>query len=67
MISLEMPQDVRAYILEYQGKKKASSGLGHYSQQQAIIAIIREHKEKNDGIPKGQKEANPTSETHEGS
>jgi hypothetical protein len=45
MITLDMPAEIRNYVLEFQGKKKAASGLGHYSQQQAIIAIIREHKD----------------------
>lgn len=45
MINLEMPEDVHTYIREYQGRKKVNNKTGFYSQQQAIIAIIREHME----------------------
>lgn len=45
MITFDMPKDVRAYVLEYQAKIKGEKALGQYSQQQAIIAIIRDHKE----------------------
>jgi len=45
MISLNMPDDIRNYVLKIQGERKAATGMGHYSQQQAIIHIIREHKD----------------------
>jgi hypothetical protein len=50
MINIDMPEDVRRYVLEYQAKIKGEKGRGQYSQQDAIIAIIRDHKiltEKN--------------------
>lgn len=56
MISLTMPPDVRQHVLDIQGKKKCSAGLGHYSQQQAIYAIIREHKEFTDVSQRTSKE-----------
>lgn len=52
MITLTMPADIRQYVLELQGKMKASKGLGHYSQQHTILHIIREHKELTDESPK---------------
>jgi len=52
MISLTMPSDVRTIVLEYQGKKKASTGLGHYSQQHCIISIIREYKDQKERLEK---------------
>lgn len=57
MIPLTMPPDVREHVLGFQGKKKASSGLGHYSQQQAIYAIIREHKEFTEAVVQNKKDA----------
>lgn len=45
MINLEMPEDVHTYIRQFQGNMKIVRKTGFYSQQQAIIAIIREHKE----------------------
>lgn len=45
MINLEMPDDVRRYVLDYQSRAKGDKGRGQYSQQEAIMAIIREHKE----------------------
>lgn len=52
MITLDMPVDVRVYVLEYQAKIKGDKGPGQYSQQQAIIAIIREHKKLIDELLK---------------
>lgn len=57
MISLKMPFDIRQYVLEFQGKMKANNGFGHYSQQRAILAIIREHKEFTDDSPKVKKDS----------
>lgn len=48
MITLNMPAEIRQYVLQFQGEMKASKGLGHYSQQQAILSIIREHKEHSE-------------------
>lgn len=45
MIKLSMPGDVRTYVLDYQGKKRTATGNGHFSQQHAICAIIRDHKD----------------------
>lgn len=45
-----MPEDVHAHVRAYQAKMKLDKNTGFYSQQQAIIAIVREHKlltEKN--------------------
>ena len=53
MLNLEMPEDVRKYILKVQGDIKAKKGIGKYSQQQTIIAIIREHQQ----LAKGKKES----------
>jgi hypothetical protein len=51
MITLEMPEDVRQHVLDFQGKRKAKKGLGQYSQQQAIIDMLREHKIFSDQLP----------------
>lgn len=45
MLNLQMPDDVRKYVLKIQGELKVKKGLGKYSQQLAIFQIIREHKE----------------------
>lgn len=44
MINLEMPEDVQDHVREYQARVKVERKTANYSQQQAIIAIIREHK-----------------------
>lgn len=45
MINIDMPDDVRPYVLVYQAKRKGEKGRGQYSQQDAIFAIVREHRE----------------------
>lgn len=50
MINIEMPEEHRRYVLDYQSKAKGDKGRGQYSQQEAILAIILDHKklvEKN--------------------
>lgn len=47
-IHLELPQDVRAIILEIQAKTKIKKNLSQYSQQQTIFNIIREYKKITD-------------------
>lgn len=44
MITIEMPEDVREYVLNYQGKMKSTKRLGFYGQEKALFGIVREHK-----------------------
>lgn len=44
MLHLEMPSDVRAYVLQVQTDIKIKKGLGKFSQQLTIFHIIREHQ-----------------------
>lgn len=58
IIHLDIPVDVKKYILKFQGDVKTTKGIGQYSQQQAIYQIIREHKKfnkknKTQGEPSG--------------
>lgn len=45
MIHYEMSKETRNYVLMFQAKLKVKTGNGKLSQQQAITAIIKEHKE----------------------
>jgi len=47
MINLDLDDDVREHVLDFQGKIKSSKGLGKYSQQQAINTMLRQHKEQS--------------------
>ncbi len=52
MINLDMPEDVQAYVSEYQGDLKVSKKTRNYSQPQTIFTIIREHKVLKDQLNK---------------
>lgn len=65
MISLKMPADIRQYVLQFQGKMKAMKGLGNYSQQKAILSIIREHQQFTDEPPNNPKEQESQQEIKE--
>lgn len=43
-IHLELPQDVRAIVLQEQAEIKSKKNLSQYSQQQTIYNIVREFK-----------------------
>lgn len=45
MINYEIPKELRAYVLQIQADLKVKTGNGKFSQQQAINAIIKEHRE----------------------
>lgn len=45
MLQIDLPNDLRDYVLDYQFQIKREKGIKQYSQQQAIYAIIKEHKE----------------------
>lgn len=49
MITLDMPIDVRAYVLVFQAKIKGQR-VGQYNQQQAIIDIIRDHRDSHEDL-----------------
>lgn len=44
-LKLEIPPDIFTYVLKIQGEIKSQKGVGKYSQQKAILSIIKEHKE----------------------
>ena len=48
MILIDMPPDVRAYILKVQADIKIKKGLGKFSQQLTIFHVIREHQKVNE-------------------
>ena len=48
-----MPADIKAYVLKIQGEIKAQRCLGKYSQQKAILQIIKEHKEYREKPKRG--------------
>lgn len=50
MINLELPKDVRDYVLEYQKDVKIRKSISQYSQQSTILSIIREHKKMCDDL-----------------
>lgn len=41
----EIPADIIKHILKVQGDMKVEKCVGQYSQAQALIKIVREHKE----------------------
>lgn len=62
MITLDMPIDVRAYVLEFQARIKGTKRVGQYNQQQAIIDIIRDHRDSHDDSPKNKEEEHSKTE-----
>ena len=45
MINVDLPDDVRRYVLAYQGQMKEKTGRGQYSQPDTVIFMVKEHKE----------------------
>ena len=45
IIKINMPLEERKHVLKYQAELKIRKGIGSYSQQSTIFAIIREHEE----------------------
>lgn len=45
MLTIQLPDDLKEYVLRLQGEIKVQKKLGKYSQASTIIAIIREHRE----------------------
>jgi hypothetical protein len=45
MLKLDMPEDLKAFVLKVQGEVKSKKCLGKYSQQKTILHIIKEYKE----------------------
>lgn len=50
-ITIELPTDARNHVLECQTRTKIEKGIGHYSQEKTIIAIILQHKKLMDENP----------------
>lgn len=44
MIHLDLPPDVKKFVLKVQGEAKAAKGVSQYSLQKTIIQIIRSYK-----------------------
>ncbi len=45
IVTINLPPDLYAYMLECQNQTKIERNSGKYSQEKAILAIIRQHKE----------------------
>lgn len=45
VINLEMPDDVRCYVIKFQASLKIKRESNQYSLQRAIFQIVREHEE----------------------
>lgn len=45
MLKLELPEDLKAFVLKVQGDIKSQKCLGKYSQQKTIIRMIRDYKD----------------------
>lgn len=44
----DIPEDLAEHILKVQGEQKCKKKVGKYSQCQAVLHIIREHKKSTD-------------------
>jgi hypothetical protein len=42
---INLPKDVKKYLLKIQGEAKEKKGIGKYSLQKTIEQIVKEHKQ----------------------
>ncbi len=50
IVTINLPTDLYAYMQECQNKAKKEKNTGKYSQEKALLAIIRQHKELTDEL-----------------
>lgn len=43
MLKLELPEDVKSFVLKMQGEIKSKKGVGKYSQQKTIVTMLRDY------------------------